>query len=113
MSMLYASVQNTTESLEEVISRAMSRINVKKETDLCQYLPGKSGRLHYFAFNKLKKHQPEILLNMVKEHILEKSSPKIYSSRPKPGLKVKRVVDIQLRRSQINRLVDILKGTGN
>lgn len=112
MSLLHATVSNTLDELEESIARAMDRVNVRKESDLCHYLPGKDGRLHHFAFGKLKKTRPLELLKMIKEHILEKEIPKAFSSKPKPGLMVKRQVEVKFKRSQINRLVDILKKAG-
>jgi hypothetical protein len=49
---------------------------------------------------------------MIKEHVLEKEAPKAFSSKPKPGLMVKRQVEVKFKRSQINCLVDILKKAG-
>lgn len=113
MSTVYAPLQSSSvEELEESISRAMQRVNAQKETELCQYLPGKKGRLHHFAFGKLKKTQPAELLQMIREHILEKDVPEALSSTPRPGLMVKRQVEVKFKRSQINRLVDILKKAG-
>ena len=113
MSTVYAPLQSSgVEELEETISRAMQRVNAQKETELCHYLPGKNGRLHHFAFGKLKKTQPGELLQMIREHILEKDAPEALSSTPRPGLMVKRQVEVKFKRSQINRLVDILKRAG-
>jgi len=113
MSTVYAPQQSSSvEEVEESISRAMQRVNAQKETELCQYLPGKNGRLHHFAFGKLKKTQPSALLQMIREHILEKDAPEALSSTPRPGLMVKRQVEVKFKRSQINRLVDILKKAG-
>jgi len=113
MDTFHASAQSTLEELEEAIFRAMDRVNVKKETDLCHFLPGKNGRLHHFAFGKMKKVQPTELLQMIREYILEKETPETFSSIPRPALMVKRQVEVKLKRSQINRLVDILKKVGD
>ncbi len=75
------------EELEEVISKAMSRVNVQKEIDLCQYIPGAKGRLHHFAFGKLKKRNPAELLKMVNEHILENDNPARLAPTQRSGLK--------------------------
>lgn len=112
MSMVDVAPKSGLEELEECISRAMQRVNAQKEAELCHYLPGKNGRLHHFAFGKMKKTQPLELLTMIREHILEKDTPQTVSSAPRPGLKVKRQVEVKLKRSQINRLVDILKEAG-
>ena len=112
MNTLHATVPSTLDELEESIARAMDRVKVRKESDLCHYLPGKGGRLHHFAFGKLKKTQPLELLKMIKEHILEREIPKTFSSKPKPRLRVKSQVEVKFKRSQFNRLVDILKKAG-
>jgi hypothetical protein len=100
------------ESLDECIHRAMSRVSVGKETDLCRYLPGSKGHMHHFAFGKLKKTSPGQLQKLLKEHVLEKDSPEPISSKPRTSLMVKRTIEVKFKRSQINRLVDILKNSG-
>lgn len=102
----------TAESLDECIHRAMSRVTAEKETDLCRYLPGSKGHMHHFAFSKLKKQSPTQLLKMIQQHILENESPNPISSKPRAALMVKRTVEVKFKRSQINRLVDILKKAG-
>ena len=80
----------SAESLDECIHRAMSRVSVGKETDLCRYLPGSKGHMHHFAFGKLKKTAPGQLQKLLKEHVLEKDSPEPISSKPRTSLMVKR-----------------------
>lgn len=104
--------EQSVNSLEESIHRAMSRVSVEKESDLCRYLPGSKGHMHHFAFAKLKKRAPTQLVKMIQEHILEKDSPDPISSKPRAALMVKRTVEVKFKRSQINRLVDILKKAG-
>lgn len=113
MSIYNATLQGTLKELEECISEAMSRVNAQKENDLCRYIPGSKGHLHHFAFGKLKKTQPALLQKMIQEHILERDKPEHVSSNPRPSLMVKRTVEVKFKRSQINRLVDILKNTGD
>lgn len=103
---------NSLDEIRESIARAMSRVGAKKEADLCQYIPSSKGRLHHFVFGKLKKTQPKELLRLLKEHILEKEIPEQIPSSPRPFLKVKRTVDIKLKRSQINQLLSVLKNSG-
>jgi hypothetical protein len=103
----------TTQELDDCIHRAMSRVNVRTENDLCRYIPGRKGQLHHFAYHKLKRTQPIELQKMIKEYILENESPKEFSKNPKTSFGVKSTVDLKLKRSQINRLVDILKKSGD
>ncbi len=105
--------KKSLEELQDCISKAMSRVNVQKETDLCHYIPGDNGRLHHFAFGKLKKSQPEELLKMIKKHILEREAPEQIASKPRADLMVKRTVDLKLKRSQVNQLLNVLKSSGS
>lgn len=113
MSAVVEASPSTLQELEECISKAMNRINTKKETDLCFYIPGKNGHLHHFAFGRLKKAEPAELLKMIRQHILEKEQPSPVSSKPRAALMVKRVVDVKLKRSQINQLLTVLKSAGS
>ena len=36
--------------LEDLIQKALSKINGKKEGDLCRFLPCSSGYMHHFTF---------------------------------------------------------------
>ena len=101
------------QELDECIHRAMSRVNVQKETDLCRYMPGRKGQLHHFAFSKLKRTQPTELQKMINEHILERENPKEFSLNSRADFMVKRTVDFKLKRTQINRLFDIVKKSGD
>ncbi len=113
------SIQNETSqqlsstALEACISQAMKKLNTQREFDLCPYLPGKEGRLHHFAFGKMKKTQPSDLLKMIKENILERDNPKILDSKRKTRRKTKGLVEVHFKEAQINRLVKILKGSGD
>lgn len=105
--------KKSLEKLEDIISVAMRKVNVAKEIDLCQYIPGSKGCLHHFAFSKVKKNNPEELSQMIKEHILEKESTEQVASKPRAAMMVKRTVDIKLKRSQINQLLSVLKNSGS
>lgn len=113
MNTLVENQKQSVKELDECIHRAMSRVSVEKETDLCRYFPGNKGHLHHFAFGKLKRTQPSKLLKMIQDHILERENPAHISSKPIASLMVKRVVEVKVKRSQINRLVDILKNSGD
>lgn len=100
------------EELHENIADAMKKLNVKKETDLCYYLPGKNGKLHHLAFLKLKKSAPTELLQLIKEHVLMRDRPEPLSSLPKSQTQTKKVVEVQFRQRQINRILKVLKNAG-
>jgi hypothetical protein len=103
--------KNSVEELNECIANAMRKVSVQKETDLSRYIPGRKGHLHHFAFAKLKKTNPDELQEMIQEHILEKENPQVISSHPRPALKVKRTVDLTIKKSMINLLLNALKSS--
>ncbi len=68
--------------LEQTIERAMQKTKVKKDTDLCIYIPHKDKRLHHFTFRKLKEDSPKELIGMIDEHVLS-IEPKKYVRKNK------------------------------
>jgi len=66
-------------SLEAVIDQALKRksLKLKKETDICRYLPHGNVYMHPLAFRSLKTKDPEKLKEMVKEYVLIPKKPKI------------------------------------
>ncbi|MBS0628736.1 MAG: hypothetical protein JSS30_00755 [Verrucomicrobia bacterium] len=97
------------EELEDLITEAMKRVSVRKETDLCQYIGDSNGRLHHFAFGKLKKKNPEELSKMVRTHILDKDTPVKLAPKPRARYKSKQGVDIKLTKTQLSQLLNVLK----
>jgi hypothetical protein len=67
-------------SLEGCIALAMRRksLKLKKENDLCRYLSTQDGkRLHFRAFKKIKKEDPEVLKSLIEKHLLDPKKPQI------------------------------------
>ena len=94
--MLTHAVEEKTslKELEECIENAMSKIQAKRESKLCRYIPYEEGRLHHFAFNKLKKTNPLELRSMIQQHILDSEQPTMVPSKPRAALRVKRTAEI-------------------
>ncbi len=97
------------DELNECIAAAMKKVGVQKEQDLRHYIPGVNGQLHHLSFIKLRKTDPKELQRMVQKHILEKENPEALSSPAMPALKVKRTVDLKIKKTMINQLVNALK----
>ena len=105
----------TFKTLEECIGRAINKINAKKAVDLCFYIPHKNGRLHHFTFGKLKKTEPEELQKLIEQHILQKEQPQLISSQYTPRVRdtTKRSIAVTFKRGHVNRLVELLKKSGD
>lgn len=63
-------------SLEEVVKIAAKKIGAKKPSDICFYTPYQGKRLHHGTMETLSKRDPEILKNLIIDHILSKQPQK-------------------------------------
>ncbi len=71
-------------SLEECIDEAMAKLNLRKETGLCKYIPYDKGYMHHFTFLKMKTDNPVHLRNLIKANVFDKKPIK---APPKPRKK--------------------------
>jgi hypothetical protein len=66
----------TLPEIEDLIEKALTRINGTNANDICRYLPGnREGYMHHFTLQKLASNDPEKLSEMLHEFILDKQSP--------------------------------------
>ena len=93
--------------LTQCIENAMRKVNTKRETDLCHYIPVKEGHIHHFAFKKLKHANPTELKQMLAKHILDVETPKNVPPKLRPS--VKKEAALTLKSSQIDQLLMFLK----
>ena len=57
--MTVAQKGKSLKELEEIISKAIKKVNGTKENDLCKYLPMDSGGyMHHFTLRKMKHKDP-------------------------------------------------------
>ena len=57
--------------LEGIISKAIKKVNGRKENDLCKYLPMTSGGyMHHFTLRKMKNRQPGELSSIIEKFII-------------------------------------------
>lgn len=108
------------EELDDVIAQAMAKVSVQKETHLCVYLPTNDGRLHHFLYRRMKKTKPVELLSLIRKHILENENPAFIKRQQKdrlpqqkPNPRLKKSHQPKLKKSQIDRLINILEKTGD
>ncbi|MBM3207406.1 MAG: hypothetical protein FJZ57_02215, partial [Chlamydiae bacterium] len=56
--MVEAKTKNFKE-IEDIIHKAIKKVNGRKENDLCKYIPMNSGGyMHHFTLKKMKNRQP-------------------------------------------------------
>lgn len=101
------------QGIEGIIEKAMAKLNVSSLQELARYLPREDGyAIHHTVVGRLRNHHPEELKELIQKHILDNSAPsmKPKGSSPHP---VPSLVSVQLKRSQLNKLVEALKDSDN
>lgn len=80
-----SSQQDDQNSLESIITKALKKkgLKLKKEEDVCRYIPKGKGYLHPLAFRSLKRKNPEMLKEMIQQYVLDPGKPKAISWKRK------------------------------
>ncbi|MGR3952288.1 MAG: hypothetical protein QRY74_05285 [Chlamydia sp.] len=70
------------EDIEQLISGALQKLGVKRENDICRYLPASTGGyIHHFTMRKMKQQLPNALADMIHKFIINTDKP--IAVRPK------------------------------
>jgi len=111
-------VMEKTKSLkeiEEVISKAIKKVNGRKENDLCKYIPGDSGGyMHHFTLKKMKNRQPIELGSLLEKFIIntEKPSSLPPKQRAARGSRKKRD-QYTFSRTQLEKMLQLARQSGD
>lgn len=68
--------------LEDLIQKALSKVNGKKEGDLCRFLPCYRGYIHHFTFRKMMQERPQQLFDLIQKYIIESEKPQEIQLKP-------------------------------
>lgn len=111
-------VESKTKNLrevEDIIAKAIKKVNGKRENDICRYLPMNSGGyMHHFTLKKMKNRQPHELGTLIEKFIINTDRPS--SVRPKQRAargSRKRKDQISFTRSQLERMLNIARLAGD
>lgn len=64
------------QQLEHLIERAAMKVDAKKTSDICRYIPVPTGgHIHHFTMLKMVKENPQELSEMISKYIIHVSSP--------------------------------------
>lgn len=101
--------------LEDLIQKAIKKVDGSKENDLCKYIPGPSGGyMHHFTLKKIKNSNPEELFSLLKKFIVEKKDPEALDPKPRaPRGSRKRRDLVNFTRSDIERVLDLARKVGD
>jgi hypothetical protein len=101
--------------LEEIIAKAIKKINGVNENDVCKYLPVASGGyMHHFTLRKMKTETPKQLSEMIEEFILNADKPcRVPPKSRAPRGSRKRAGQINLTKNDLDRILAIARMAGD
>ncbi len=115
MSAVQAEKNKTTKDIEEVISKAIKKVGVRKENELCKYLPMKTGGyMHHFTFKKMKHKQPQELAAIIEKHLIQSDKAVVIAPKQRaPRGSRKRKDHMNFTRNQLERMLSIARLAGD
>jgi len=107
--------QKNIKELEEILSKAIKKVGVRKENDLCKYIPVTSGGyIHHFTLRKMKKKNPADLSAMIKKFIINISRPLAVAPKPRAARgSRKRRDQLTFTKWQLERMLNIARLAGD
>ena len=107
--------QKNFKDLEEILSKAIKKVGVGKENDLCKYIPMTSGGyMHHFTLRKMRKKNPVELSSMIKKFIINNSRPIAVAPKPRAARgSRKRRDQLTFTKWQLERMLNIARLAGD
>lgn len=109
-----------TEAIEEVLAQkiqeSIQKIGAQKEKDLCHYLPMPTGEgyMHHFTMRKMKTENPQNLLQLLQDLILNPEQPKQLPPKARaPRGTRKKEQRVNLTKEDLNRMLQIAQIAGD
>ncbi len=101
--------------VEDVISKAIKKVNGRKENDLCKYLPMTSGGyMHHFTLRKMKNRQPSELSTLIEKFIINADKPSSVAPKQRAARgSRKRRDQVTFTRMQLERMLNIARLAGD
>jgi hypothetical protein len=101
--------------IEDVISKAIKKVNGRKENDLCKYIPMTSGGyMHHFTLRKMKNRQPNELGSLIEKFIINSDRPSAVTPKQRAARgSRKRRDQITFTRNQLERMLNIARLAGD
>lgn len=102
-------------SIEDAITRAIKKMGVKKENELCKYLPMKSGGyMHHFTFKKMKSKQPQELAAIIERFVINSDKPASVTPKQRAARGSRKRRDhMNFTRNQLERMLNIARLAGD
>lgn len=111
-----SAIKADAKDLDNLISKAISKVSAKKENDLCRYLPvSTGGYMHHFTFRKMKNEDPQVLAEMIVKHILTNNDkPNMVPPKPRAARGSRKRRDaISFSKHDIERMLHMARMAGD
>lgn len=101
--------------VEDIITKAIKKVNGRKENDLCKYLPMTSGGyMHHFTLKKMKTKQPSELGTLIEKFIINTDRPGAVAPKQRAARgSRKRRDQLTFTRAQLERMLNIARVAGD
>lgn len=101
--------------IEEIITKAIKKVNGNKENDLCRYIPGNTGGyLHHFTLKKMKLRQPSELCSLLEKFIINSDKPTRIAPKQRAARGSRKKKDqYTFSRTQLEKMIHLARATGN
>ena len=101
--------------VEDVIAKAIKKVNGRKENDLCKYLPMTSGGyMHHFTLRKMKNRQPSELGAIIEKFVINTEKPSVVTPKQRAARgSRKRRDQVTFTRNQLERMLNIARMAGD
>ncbi len=101
--------------VEDMISKAIKKLGVKKENELCKYLPMKSGGyMHHFTLRKMKYKQPHELAGIIERFVIHADRPVVIAPKQRAARGSRKRKDhMNFTRIQLERMLSIARLAGD
>lgn len=101
--------------VEDVIAKAIKKLGVRKENELCKYLPMKSGGyMHHFTLRKMKSKQPQELASIIERFVLNSDRPSVIAPKQRAARGSRKRKDhMNFTRVQLERMLSIARLAGD
>ncbi len=101
--------------VEDVIAKAIKKVNGKKENDLCKYIPMTSGGyMHHFTLKKMKNRHPAELSTLLEKFIINTERPSAVSPKQRAARGSRKKKDQYVfSRVQLEKVIQCARSAGN
>ena len=95
--------------LEDLIQKALSKINGKKERDLYCFLPCFRGYIHHFTFRKMMQEKPQQLFDLIQKYIIKSEKPQKIQLKPieQSYQTIKKMKQFNISEDEMDRILHI------